>query len=58
MRVQSDKGARSDACHGREWSRVTGAAFFPCCGREVSSSSLRLVDVVSPPGKCDRPASR
>ena len=33
--------------HRREWSRVTGAVFFLCCGHTVSSSSLRLANVVS-----------
>ena len=38
-----------DTYRRREWSHVTGVVFFPCCGRTVSSSSLRLVDVVCLP---------
>ena len=32
----------------REWLRVTGSAFFLCCGHTVSSSSSRLVNDIFP----------
>ena len=32
-----------DTYRGREWSRFTDVASFPCCGRKVSSSFSNMV---------------
>ena len=45
-----------DKNSGREWSRFTDVASFPCCGRKVSSSFSNLVDEICRPVIYDQPA--
>ena len=44
-----------DTYRGREWSRFTDVASFPCCGRKVSSSFSNLVGEISRRMKYDQP---
>ena len=56
MEVMS--GHTDDMYLSREWSRTYDSAAFPCCGRKVSSSFLRLLGEICRLVMCDHPAER
>ena len=51
-------GHTDDMYHSREVSRTNDSAFFPCCGREVSSSFSNLVGEICRLVIYDQPAER
>ena len=51
-------GHTDDMYHSREWSRVTGAASFRCCGRKVSASFSTLVGEICRLVKYNQPVER
>ena len=54
--VEATSGHTDDMYHSREWSRSNNFAFFPCCGRKVSSSFSNLVGEICRLMIYDQPA--